>query len=81
MYRLRLISPIFGVDETGPLHPNQKQAQEAALKLLKVYHDGDLKIEIRRVVDFHWQKSEIVATVGNIKPRLPHHHPPHHRRS
>lgn len=76
MFRLRLISPLFGVDETGPLHPSQKQAHEAALKLLKVYHEGELKIEIRRVVDFHWQKSEIVEIVGSIKP-YPHHHHSH----
>lgn len=61
-YRLRLISPLFGVDESGPLHPSQEHARQAAIILLRLYR-GNLRAEIRRVVDLRLKKSEWVETV------------------
>lgn len=49
MYRLKLISEQFGVDDSGPLHPSQEQARRAALVMWNVYR-GQLRIEIHRVV-------------------------------
>jgi hypothetical protein len=61
-YRLRLISPLFGVDESGPLHPTQDHARHIARVLARVYR-GNLQAEIRRVIDLRLQKSEWVETV------------------
>lgn len=62
MYRLKLFSRRFGVDESGPLHPTLEHAQRAAHVLLQAYH-GDLKVEIRRVVDLQLRRSELVQTM------------------
>ena len=57
MYRLKLISEQFGVDDSGPLHPCQEQARRAALVMWNVYR-GQLRIEIHRVVDLRSRKTE-----------------------
>lgn len=57
MYRLKLISEQFGVDDSGPLHPSQEQARRAALVMWNVYR-GQLRIEIHRVVDLRSRKTE-----------------------
>lgn len=62
MYRLKLISPRFGVDEKGPLHPTLQQAQRAAQILLQVY-GRDIKVEIRKVLDLQLRRSELVETL------------------
>lgn len=69
MYRLRLISPIFGVDEAGPFHPTQQDAHLAALRMLKLYREGELMVEVRKVTNFQWHRSEIIETLGSLKPR------------
>lgn len=66
MYRLKLISPRFGVDESGPLHPTLEHAQRAARILLQVY-GGDIKVEIRKVLDLQLRRSELVETVAGEK--------------
>jgi len=62
MYRLKLISPRFGIDESGPLHPTLQHAQRAAQTLLLVY-GGEIKVEIRKVLDLHLRRSELVETL------------------
>jgi hypothetical protein len=62
MYRLRLICPLLGEDETGPLHPTLERAREVAIYLIDLYR-GRLKVEIRRVVNLRLKKSELVETI------------------
>ncbi|AXE30416.1 hypothetical protein DK842_11210 [Chromobacterium phragmitis] len=48
MYRLKLISPDFGIDDNGPLHPTQEQARRAA-ELMLLVHKGRLRAEVHKV--------------------------------
>ncbi|OWY39021.1 hypothetical protein CEK28_09020 [Xenophilus sp. AP218F] len=57
MYRLKLISPDFGIDDRGPLHPSREQARRAAEWMLAAYK-GRVKVEIHRVVDLRINKTE-----------------------
>jgi len=61
MYRLKLISPDFGIDDTGPLHPTQEQARKAAELMLHVYK-GRLRAEVHKV-DLKTRTSEKLEEV------------------
>lgn len=61
MYRLKLISPDFGIDDTGPLHPTQEQARRAAELMLHVYK-GRLRAEVHKV-DLKTRTSEKLEEV------------------
>lgn len=63
MYRLRLISPLLGVDESGPLQTQLETARQVAVNLINVYQ-GKLKVEIRRVIDLRLKQSEWVETIA-----------------
>ena len=59
MYRLRLISRDFGVDDSGPWHSTHEQARQAA-KLMYLLYKGEVRVEIHRVVDLRSRKMEKV---------------------
>ncbi|WP_159874855.1 MULTISPECIES: hypothetical protein [Aquitalea] len=59
MYRLRLISPEFGVDDSGPWHTTHDQARKAA-KLMYLLYKKEIRVEIHRVVDIRTRKMEKV---------------------
>ncbi|RMC94368.1 hypothetical protein EAY64_15540 [Aquitalea palustris] len=59
MYRLRLISRDFGVDDSGPWHSTHEQARKAA-KLMYLLYKGEVRVEIHRVVDLRSRKMEKV---------------------
>ncbi|UTH76520.1 hypothetical protein [Chromobacterium sp. IIBBL 290-4] len=61
MYRLKLISPDFGIDDSGPLHPTQEQARWAAELMLHVYK-GRIRAEVHKV-DVKTRKSEKLEEV------------------
>ncbi|POZ61082.1 hypothetical protein [Chromobacterium alticapitis] len=61
MYRLKLISPHFGIDDKGPLHPTQAQARQAAELMLQVYR-GNVRAEVHKV-DLKTRKSEKLEEV------------------
>ncbi|KIA81401.1 MULTISPECIES: hypothetical protein [Chromobacterium] len=61
MYRLKLISPHFGIDDKGPLHPTQEQARQAAELMLRVYR-GNVRAEVHRV-DVKTRKTEKLEEV------------------
>ncbi|HJV06125.1 MAG TPA: hypothetical protein VJ642_02245 [Chromobacteriaceae bacterium] len=58
-YKVKLISPIIGVDFDGPLHPSEHHARQAATVLLSV-HTAGVVIEIHKLLDLKLRKSEIV---------------------
>jgi len=62
MYRLRLISPDFGIDDTGPLHSTHDQARKAA-KLMHLLYKGKVRVEIHRVVDFRTRSTEKIEAL------------------
>ncbi|QEL57667.1 hypothetical protein [Chromobacterium paludis] len=61
MYKLKLISPNFGVDDRGPLHPTQEQARRAAELMLRVYR-GNVRAEVHKV-DLKTRKTEKLEEV------------------
>ncbi|RXZ44784.1 hypothetical protein EBB06_02480 [Crenobacter cavernae] len=63
MYRVKLISPVFGVDDAGPLHPGVSEARRAAHLMLALYQ-GRVRAEIHRVIDLRLKQSECVEVIG-----------------
>lgn len=59
-YKVKLISPIVGVDFDGPLHPTEHHARQAAKALLAVHAVG-VVVEIHKLLDLKFRKSEIVV--------------------
>jgi len=62
-YRLRLIFPHMGVDESGPLQSSLQSAREVARQMITVYQ-GKIKVEIRRVVNLGEKQSEWIETIA-----------------
>lgn len=67
LYRLKLISPLFGVDDAGPLHPSVDAARAAARLLRRLYH-GRVRVEIHRVIDLRLRRSECVEAMDELPP-------------
>lgn len=63
MYRLRLISPEFGIDDSGPWHSTHDQARKAA-KLMYIVYKKQIRVEIHRVVDLRTRKMEKVEDLS-----------------
>lgn len=61
-YRLRLVSPLLGMDESGPLQSSLDRAREVAMNMIDLYQ-GKIRVEIRRVVDVRLRKTEWVETI------------------
>jgi len=59
VYRLRLISRDFGIDDSGPWHSTHDQARKAAKLMYLIYHK-QIRVEIHRVVDLRTRKTERV---------------------
>jgi len=63
MYRLKLFSNLFGVDDRGPMHPTHEEARKAAQRMLMI-HQGRVRIEIHRIIDLRTRKTEKVEEMG-----------------
>lgn len=62
MFRLRLVSSAFGVDDGGPLHPTLEHAIQAARVMLLI-HRHPLRAEIRQYLDAQMRRSRVVEVL------------------
>jgi len=64
MFRVRLISDYFGVDEGGPIHATQEEALRAARLMLSI-HSYPVRAEIREFVD---ERFRLTRLIGVLEP-------------
>lgn len=64
MFRLRLVSNHFGVDEKGPLYPTREQAVAVARWMLDI-HPYPVRAEIRQFVDDRFRHTRVVEVLEN----------------
>ena len=64
MFRLKMISNAFGIDDHSPLYPTLEQARDAARVMLRMYR-GKVKVEIYQVLDLRTHKRKIVESIGS----------------
>lgn len=62
MFRVRLISDYFGVDEGGPIHATQEDALRAAQVMLRI-HSYPVRAEIRQFVDDRFRLTRLVGVL------------------
>jgi hypothetical protein len=66
MFRVRLISDYFGVDEGGPIHATQEEALRAARLMLSI-HSYPVRAEIREFVDDRFVLTRVVGVLERSK--------------
>ena len=66
MFRVRLISDYFGVDEGGPIHATQEEALRAARLMLSI-HSYPVRAEIRQFVDERCVYTRVVEVLERSK--------------
>jgi hypothetical protein len=66
MFRVRLISDYFGVDEGGPIHATQEEALRAARVMLSI-HSYPVRAEIREFVDDRFVLTRVVGVLERSK--------------
>jgi len=63
---LRLVSNVFGIDDSGPLHPTREHAIQAARVMLHI-HRHPLRAEIRQYLDTQMRRSKIVEVLESTR--------------
>lgn len=63
MFRLKLISNTFGIDDKSPIYPTVDAARDAAKVMLRLYR-GRVKVEIYQVLDLRTHQKRIIETIG-----------------
>lgn len=63
MFRVRLISDYFGVDEGGPIHATREDAVRAAQLMLGI-HPYLVRAEIRQFVDGRFRQTRLVGVLA-----------------
>jgi hypothetical protein len=66
MFRVRLISDYFGVDEGGPIHATQEEALRAARLMLSI-HSYPVRAEIREFVDDRFVLTRLIGVLERSK--------------
>jgi hypothetical protein len=66
MFRVRLISDYFGVDEGGPIHATQEDALRAAQVMLCI-HSYPVRAEIRQFVDDRFRLTRLIGVLEPSK--------------
>lgn len=66
MFRVRLISDYFGVDEGGPIHATQEDALRAAQVMLRI-HSYPVRAEIRQFVDDRFRLTRLIGVLEQSK--------------
>ena len=64
MFRLKLISYSFGIDNKSPIYPTLELARNIAQTMLHLYK-GKVRVEIYKVTDFRSNKSQFVESIGS----------------
>ncbi|MBV8045587.1 MAG: hypothetical protein JO171_00415 [Paludibacterium sp.] len=64
MYRLKLISNTFGIDDKSPIYPTADAARAAANVMLRLYR-GKVKVEIYQVLDLRTNQKRVIETIGS----------------
>lgn len=67
MYRLRLLSSHFGIDEKGPLYTSREAALNAAQLMLRV-HSYPVRVEVIQFMDASLRETRLVAVLENTAP-------------
>lgn len=66
MFRLRLVSRHFGVDEKGPLYASREEAVKAAQLMLRI-HSYPVRAEVRQFVDDRFRQTRVVEVLENTR--------------
>lgn len=64
MFRLKLISYSFGIDDKSPIYPTIELARDIARIMLRLY-DGKVRVEIYKVTDFRSHQKHLVESFGS----------------
>lgn len=64
MFRLKLISYSFGIDDKSPIYPTLESARSVADIMLHLYK-GRVRVEIYRVTDFRSYQRQLVEAMGS----------------
>lgn len=64
VYRLKMISNAFGIDDRSPIYPTLESARQVAQLMMRIYR-GQVKIEIYQVVDQETRQKRVVETIGH----------------
>ncbi|TDR76684.1 hypothetical protein DFP86_110110 [Paludibacterium purpuratum] len=64
MYRLKLISNTFGIDDKSPIYPTVESARNAAQVMLRLYR-GKVKVEIYQVIDLRTHQKRVIESIGS----------------
>lgn len=65
MFRLKMISNAFGIDDKSPIYPTLESARSIAMLMLSIYH-GKVRIEIYQITDSSTHKRRLVETIGSV---------------
>jgi hypothetical protein len=65
IFKLKLISNVFGIDDRSPLYPSLEHAQTVARRMLALYQ-GNLLVEIYQMTDMQTGKRNLVDSIGFI---------------
>lgn len=64
MFRLRLVSYSFGIDDKSPIYPTLELARNIAQCMLTLYK-GRVRVEIYKVTDFRSNVKQLVEALGS----------------
>jgi hypothetical protein len=63
VYRLKMVSNVFGIDDKSPIYPTLESAREVAQLMVNLYH-GKVRVEIYQIVDANTHQRRLVETLG-----------------
>ena len=68
MYRIKVISNAFGIDDHSPIYMSLDDARKIAQRMLLI-HNGKIRVEIYQILDLHLQTRRLVESIESSQDK------------
>jgi hypothetical protein len=66
MFRIKLVSDVYGIDDHSPIYQSLEQARKVAIRMLHIYH-GQVRVEIYQMLDARSRNRRLVESMGSAE--------------